>query len=389
MPDFISPIRELIASAFGPLPGARASRSPSLRRVLSMLLFLPLLAVLLAAHWLGLLLDELLFPGYRKVAVRAPLFVVGPPRSGTTFLHALLARDNYFTTFSTWECLFAPSICQRKAILALGALDRRIGAPLGRGLGWLTRCIARSLDDIHPIDLTAPEEDYLALLPVLGTFILAIPFPTAQRYWRLAEFDRAMPKAAQRRLLRHYRRTLQRHLYVHGGDDSVRLLSKNASFAPLLGALLEEFTDARVICCLRDPLQALPSQLSAIRSGVRLFDSDPDDVIFPPRITRSLRYCYENLLEHLPALPPSRRAFVEMAALQAQPEITVRSLYATLGLDLSPQFAERLTEAADAARGYRSRHRYALADFGLDELTVRREFADVYARYPAAQRQAA
>ena len=378
----------MFQSAFGGLPGAGRPRRPSLYRVLVMLLFLPLLGVYLAGHWIGLLLDEVLFPGYRKVPVKSPLFIVGPPRSGTTFLHSLFALDDRFTTFSTWECLFAPSVCQRKVILALNALDGRLGRPLGKALTRLTDRLASALRDVHPVDLGAPEEDYLSLLPVLGTFILAIPFSTSEYCWRLSEFDRALPKAQQQRLLRYYRRALQRHLYVHGGGESKRLLSKNASFAPLLGALLEEFPDAEVICCLRDPVQTLPSQLSAIQSGVRLFDSDPEGVIFPRRITRSLRYYYENLLERLPTLPPGRRAVVGMDRLQAQPEKVVRRLYDTLGIDLSAAFSVRLAQAGAAARGYRSRHRYTLAEFGLDELTVRREFAAVYARYPARERPA-
>lgn len=384
MPDFIRTVRELIVSAFGPVPGARGPRSPSLRRALSMLLFLPLFAVFVAVHRLALALDELLFRGYREVAVEAPLFIVGPPRSGTTFLHSLLALDRQFTTFATWECLFAPSITQRRIVLAVAGIDRRLGRPLTRVLHRLTRRLAGSLNEVHPVSLSAPEEDYLALLPVLGAFILAVPFPTAERFWRLARFDQQVPRNQQRRLLRHYRRALQKHLYVNGGGN-LRLLSKNASFAPLLGALLEEFPDARVVCCLRDPLETLPSQLSSIQGGVGLFDSDPDRVIFPPRITGSLKFYYDNLLDRVPLLPPHRHAFVEMSDLQAEPETVVRELYDRLGLQMRDDYSRRLAQAADTARGYRSRHHYELADFRLDEPSVRRAFASVYARYPMSR----
>lgn len=84
------------------------------RRWLVMALFWPLFALLQAINGAGLLLDYLLFPDFRRVRVREPLFVVGVPRSGTTFLHRLLAGDRErFTTTALWELIFAPSITQR------------------------------------------------------------------------------------------------------------------------------------------------------------------------------------------------------------------------------------------------------------------------------------
>ena len=58
-----------------------------------MALFWPLFVLLQAINGAGLMLDYLLFPDFRRVRVREPLFVVGVPRSGTTFLHRLLAGD--------------------------------------------------------------------------------------------------------------------------------------------------------------------------------------------------------------------------------------------------------------------------------------------------------
>ncbi len=53
--------------------------------------------------WLGLGLDEILFPGYRKINLPRPVFIIGNPRSGTTFLQRLLARDEAnFHCLKTW-----------------------------------------------------------------------------------------------------------------------------------------------------------------------------------------------------------------------------------------------------------------------------------------------
>ena len=145
------------------------------RRWLVMALFWPLFVLLQAINGAGLLLDYLLFPDFRRVRVREPLFVVGVPRSGTTFLHRLLAGDcERFTTTALWELIFAPSITQRFFWRGVGRLDALVGAPLSRVFFRLERWVLGGLDDVHQTGLRDPEEDYLALLPVLGLSLIHI-----------------------------------------------------------------------------------------------------------------------------------------------------------------------------------------------------------------------
>ncbi|WP_170294635.1 sulfotransferase [Roseospira navarrensis] len=363
--DSLTRYGSLIGAAWRPPPGRRA---PSVRRVAVLLALLPLFTAVQAVHGLCLALDHLLFPRFRRVPVRAPVFILGVPRSGTTLAHRTLARDPALTTFSTWECLLAPSILQRRIVRGLAAADRRIGRPLGRLLGVVERRLFGALDAVHATALDAPEEDYLALLPVMACFILVVPVPGAEPIWQLATADRDMPPARRRRLMAAYRALLQRHLYVHGLDR--RLLSKNAAFAGLAGALRETFPDARFIRCHRAPEQVVPSQLSSIQGGVRLFDSDPDGRVFPARMTDVLAFYYANLDRVLPAPGGPDHVVLDMRALKTDLQGSVETAYRTLGLPLAPEFARGLEAAAREARAYRSGHRYDARDFGLDAKTV-------------------
>ena len=57
-----------------------------------------------------------LLPGYRKTPVDRPVFIVGNPRSGTTFLHRLLlGSGDDLAAFELWEMLF-PAITARKVL---------------------------------------------------------------------------------------------------------------------------------------------------------------------------------------------------------------------------------------------------------------------------------
>jgi hypothetical protein len=340
--------------------------------------FVPLFALVQGIHWLGFLLDEIFFRDYRKVQVKEPLIVLGVPRSGTTHLHRVLAEDTLLTTFSTWECLFALSVTQRRFWMTLGRLDLAIGSPGTRALDWIERRAFRGLDSVHPMGLGDPEEDYFTLMPVLASFILILVFPESPRLWQMGTFDRDMPEHRRIRIMEFYARCLQRHLYVHGPHK--RLLSKNAAFAPLAGSLRQRFPDARFIVCLREPEATLPSQLSSIEPGLAFFDvlsAVPD---FRERLTRQLAFYYLNLEAALGALPPDRCAWVTVHALQENLEVQVLAIYDQLDLAPSDALRERLIHAATQSRAYRSDHTYALEQFGLSRDRLDRELGPVYAR---------
>ncbi|AGA90239.1 hypothetical protein Thimo_1449 [Thioflavicoccus mobilis 8321] len=382
-------VLSLLATSLVPRRRA-ASGAWSWRRTLVMIGFLPLFLLVQGIHWLGFALDEILFRGYRRVQVRAPLFVLGVPRSGTTHLHRVLAEDPQLTTFSTWECLFAPSVTERRFWLALARLDRLVGAPAARLIAWLETHAFGDLEAIHPMRLADPEEDYFALTPVLACFILVLPFPRLGLLWRMGSFDRDMPTGERERLLDFYEGCLKRHLYVHGTDK--RLLSKNAAFAPLAGSLAERFPDARFIACLRPPAETLPSQLSSLRSGIDLFEVEALVPDFEARLLDQLAFYYENLHAVLTRLPAEQRVWIEMRALGAGLTATVEDAYRRFGLTIGPTFRARLALAQEKANRYRSRHRHAdgLTDASADliaELLATR-FEALYERFGLATGQA-
>lgn len=363
---------------------AALTRSPDgaaaigVRRVLIMLGFVPLFALVQGIHWIGFLLDDILFRGWRRVEVREPLFVLGVPRSGTTRLHEVLAKDAQYTTFSAWECLFALSVTERRFWLGLGRIDAWFVAPGARLLGWIERRVFASLDDVHAMDLAAPEEDYFALMPILSCFILALPFPGTEHLWRIGRFDQALSADERRRVLDYYQGCLRKHLYVHGPQK--RLLSKNAAFAPMALSLAERFPDARFLVCLRDPLETVPSQLSSIAGGLAFFGVPADSRTIRERLVEQLAFYYENLNALSRAQPPDRCVIVTLPELRNTLAATLSAVYGRLGLPLSRAFALVLEQETDAARRYRSGHGYTLAQFGLDPDRIAARFAPDYQR---------
>ena len=335
----------------------------------------PFFCLLQLLHWIGFALDEIFFRGWRRVEVRRPLFVLGPPRSGTTHLHHVLSLDDRTTTFRTWECLFGLSVTGRMLLLGMGRLDRFVGRPFGRLGGWLGGRFLAGMDDVHPFAMDAPEEDFLALMPVMQCFILVVVFPRAEWLWRTARLDTEADDAQRQRLMRFYRACVQKHVYVFGAEK--RFLSKNASFSGMAESLLETFPDARILSTTRDPKKTVPSQLSSIAPGLAAVGFDRIDPALRDRFVEQLAYYYLHL-EVVARARPDQIEVIDNDELRDNLDAVVQASFARLDLDMSPQFEQALAQAGRRSRGFHSKHAYTLEEYGLSESVIEKRFDAVY-----------
>jgi hypothetical protein len=346
------------------------------RRFAVLVAGMPLFLAAQVLHAVCLLLDEILFPRYRTASLAGALVITGVPRSATTFVHRTLAAGtDEYTTLTTWEALFAPSIVQRRLLRAFGWLDRRMGSPLRRCATAVTRRLASDLDDIHAVRLDAAEEDYLQLLPAGGCFVMLLAFPSASGLRQLGGFDRRVPAGRRKRLLRFYRACLQRHVYADGGNR--RLLSKNAAFGSWLAGLRETLPEARFIVCLRPPEQALSSQISAVAPARRLFGVATESPAFQQVFVDLYTQALDHLAEHVPSCPLDTVAVVDSTALRRRPGRVIRAAMARLTIVETAAIAQ----AIDALRsGASSGHRHSVSDLALERATLRERLEPSYRR---------
>ncbi len=352
----------------------------TVRRFFLMAGFFPLLFVIQTIHWIGFILDEVLFRGYKTIEIRSPWFIVGVPRSGTTFLHRELAKDTqHFTTLTLWELVLAPSISERKFWLGLGRLDQFMGSPFARMIKWLERRAFGSLDNIHRISLSEPEEDYFALVPIYACFILILPFPFPHELGYLAFFDDQAPARDKARIMRFYKSCLQRHLYVRGTGKTI--ISKNVSFSPMIRALAQTFPDCRIIGTIRHPMDAVPSHISSMMAGAKIFDNDISGHEFRDQMIGVQRYAYTRIMKVLPGLPENRQMIVRMEDLQAGLEAAVQTIYERLGHEMSPAFRACIQKQERRQKSYQSGHKYDLSACGLTESMINKGFSDVLKQF--------
>ena len=230
-----------------------------LRRWLIVAFFMLLLASFWVVVAVGRALDHLFFPGFRRQAVRQPVFIIAPPRSGTTFLQKLLARNReVFAPVLMYQTIF-PSITIQKLILGIASLGSRRDSFLGLLVTWIERRFFSGWDNMHKMRLAQPEEDDGFFVYTFVTEAIYLLFPYVRLLWG-AGFADDLPGPQRRRLMRYYRSCLQRHLYLHGKKKI--LLSKATQLSGSVLSLRQEFPDARVINILRNPADSIASHVS-------------------------------------------------------------------------------------------------------------------------------
>ncbi len=335
------------------------------RRLVFLFFAYPAFVAAQLLHWLGHLLDEICFPGYRKVEVKAPVFITGIPRSGTTFVHRTLAADDQqFTTVSTWEAILAPSITERKLVLTFTTIDRWFGHPIKRLSRVVTRRLSGDFDDIHEVNLSAAEEDYLWLLPAGGCFIMLLAFPFSPWLKQLGMFDR-MEASARNGLLRTYHRCIQKHLYNKKGNP--RFLSKNAAFGSWAGDLLQKYPDAKFIICVRDPLSALSSQLSSLQGARAIFGTDPHGTHTPALFREIFAHNYLGLGQFLETCPPQTAVCLNQSELRAASAELLAASLRHLDIERTPALAAELDKLKTPTT---SKHCHQAADFGFEKTEI-------------------
>jgi hypothetical protein len=275
------------------------------------------------------------------VALRAPIFIVGHWRSGTTLLHELLALDEKFAAPTTYEC-FNPShfLLTRNQTSA----DRRAVRPTGDMI----------------VAASSPQEEEFALLCVGAVSPYeAFLFPRAiERVESLGDPD-LFQRIEQLRWEQALSWTLKATAFAHGADRRLILKSPTNSFR--VGRLAALFPGAAFIRVVREPCAVFGSTL-------RLWQSMWERYALTAPLAQDrlleriieIRLAMERKLRgDLARLPDERRATVRYEDLITDPCGAIARLYELLSLG-DP------SASAPKVRAYMTEHPRTASDTGGD-----------------------
>jgi hypothetical protein len=337
------------------------------------------------AHWFFFFLDDLLFPGYKTHPVEKPLFILGNFRSGSTFLHRLLSRDDNFTSLTTWDIYLAPSVTQKKITQLISRLDYKLGGYLHRLLYAFDRSTLGKIR-IHPISFFKPEEDENIHLQNWDGFFVSFLFPFMDELPDYQHFDVALDLEHKQRIMQFYKSILQRHLFANGAKFFV---AKNPAFSPKIETLTEFFPDARIIYLVRNPLDMLPSTVSWINYARSQFSEPLEKYQYLDEILDFTQHWYRHPLNFLDAYPSPRHLILGYDELIQNPEGVIRGFYEQFGYPDQPALDKIVTEAVAETLAYKSDHIYSYEEMGFTRQQIIDLYIDVFERFGFDKREPA
>lgn len=289
------------------------------------------------------LLDEVFFSSYKNQIVR-PVFIIGQPRCGTTFLHRTLAVDvSRFYAIRHVEWRY-PFISFHKALAFLG-----LEGLVVRKNYWSSTKSGRLASKMHPNTLNDFEEDGIFFEEnFLHHFFLFLRFPYPDVLRVVDDFE-GMSDAAKIRFLDVHEKVIKKVSYLRGGTGRL-YLSKEVTSHNKLPYILKRYPDARFVVVARPSKYYLSSLLALMRASTQSKTGINPMVVegwyegFIARM-RSDSHALVHLCESV--IPLHLQTRVPALDLLKRPGDIVRSIYSEHKWDASASFCEYLERIDD------------------------------------------
>jgi len=293
--------------------------------------------------------------------IRRPLFITGLPRTGSTFLHALLAQDPAARSPQVWEVMH-PSPPPEKA--AYGT-DPRI-ARTEKELRWID-VLMPDFNTVHLIEATLPQE----CIAITGLSFISYVFDSM---YYVYSYRNWLDRADKRPAYEWHRKFLQ---HLQWRCPGTHWVLKAPSHLVSLDALLQVYPDAGIIMTHRDPLKVMPSctSFTAVLRGA--FTDRLDKAQLGEEVKWRWEGSAASAIRFREEHPALRNRFFDVGYVDLVRDSVamVRRIYDHFGMQLTP-------EAEEAMRAFAGRHRmnkhgvhhYTLEEFGFDPDALARCF---------------
>ncbi|MBV8144267.1 MAG: sulfotransferase [Gammaproteobacteria bacterium] len=287
--------------------------------------------------------------------IRAPVFITGMPRSGTTFLHRLILQDPDTIAPRLFQLVY-PGASQGSGLAR--ALRRRwVSLQLA-----LFRMLAPELNALHPVAVDAPEE---------CTDIIAQVFQSLRfdAMYRVPSYNSWLGRSGFLDAYRFHRRFLQ-HLDAELPGKRWVLKSPDHVFA--LDDIRKVYPDAHVVLVHRDPVRVLASVAKLTEVLRRPFARSVDRM----GIGREVSASWIDGAERMRRLASSSAVLhLNYRQVIARPLDAVAAVYAHCGMVLTAEAERRMRSSLRTAANVRRPWRdYKLAEFGLEAQVLRERF---------------
>lgn len=309
------------------------------------------------------------YPEITEERITDPVFIVGLPRTGTTMLHRVLARDSRFYTPLWWEVRFPAPFSDQSS-----AEDPRIAAARAE-VKMMIEAMPELLT-MHPLDAELPDEEVVLMEHSFLSAMYAYANVPAYTAW-LGQQDQTPAYAYLKRQLQFLQWQKRKR-----GEVAQRWILKAPHHTHAMDVLFKVFPDAKIIQTHRDPIETIPSMSSFAYTIWRVYsdEADPREAasLWSAKFSKGL----QDAIHVRDSVPADRFLDVWYLDAVARPMEVVERIYPFLGLAPTEEAVRSMHAWLQASsRDKRAPHDYSLEKMGLTRAQLERDFAEYRQRY--------
>ncbi|MDF1512183.1 MAG: sulfotransferase [Anaerolineae bacterium] len=272
-----------------------------------------------------------------------PVFVLGHWRSGTTYVHQLMAQNTDFTSITFLHTMIPD-------LYLTGSIFKTV---LRASLPE-----KRPMDNVK-IDINSVEEEEYALGNLSPySFYHALSFPRQMRsiFDHYVLFE-SVPPAVTERWKSSYMYFLKKVTFSSGGK---RLLLKNPANTARIRVLLEMFPDAKFVHIYRNPYVVYSSTMNWLDKELVLTAlQDVDENVIREQALINYEKMMHRYLEDRHLIPEKNLIELKFEDIEVNTLTEMERIYNHLDIPLTSQTRKKMTTLISSMTGYR-KNRYRL-----------------------------
>jgi hypothetical protein len=272
-----------------------------------------------------------------------------------------------------------PAVTFQRCFDALARVDRKVGQPLGRIVGWAEKKWFGGWDDMHRMRFNQPEEDAGFFVYTFVTEAILLLFLRVDELWEAGFLD-GLPLQKRRKVMAFYRSCLQRRLFASRPGKT--MLTKATQSSGAVESLLEAFPDGKFITIVRHPYESVASHVSVFWPVWRahspaLKKDGPESKAYASLAVRWFQHLFAFRLK----INPRQYYCIDYRDLIRDPKATLEKLYVHFGWTMSEAFREKLAIATQQQHEFKSNHKYSLEEFGLTKTWIQEQLGTLMDHY--------
>jgi hypothetical protein len=321
------------------------------------------------------LLDEIFHRGHRNVKITQPVFIISNPRSGTTYLHRLMALDAERFTYTKFAHTFFMTSSFVQFYYMFRWIDQKVlRKAISNTLNTLDEKFWGGWDDIHAIGFNKAEEDELIFAQMMMSVGVMIPFPYFHQIHDTKFLDNE-PEDVRKNMMDFYESCVKRFVFRAGPQKTY--LAKNVMSTGRFKTLMQRFPDAKIIYIARHPYDSVPSFASMFTAMHKLHSPDMPDTHPAKQAWAQLGIDYFKYVKEMhKSIPQNQFLEVKYDNLLEDPQGTVLKIYKHFGWEPSATMLEKLGHEHARNKNYKSGHTYSLEQYGFTKEQVYKELKE-------------